>query len=256
MRNVTLFLLTLSLGGAVALGGWWTLFLRDRFGAHEEELAEREQRIELLSDEVRERDVRIDVLDQEVERLQEDVVRLETSLRLVKVDHRVAEVEVVAQGPSEEDPEQIVTRVLFTEFNADGEPLDEPREVEIQGKSVYVETLIVKFDDALVEGGDPLKGTSICLFRRIFGEDQQPSEGTPIDPEGAQPLAYGGDTLPHPELQQLWSEFWDLANDPDLAQERGVRAAHGEAPFIEVRPGGRYRLELRASGGLSMKPIQ
>jgi hypothetical protein len=34
----------------------------------------------------------------------------------------------------------------------------------------------------------------------------------------------------------------------------GVRAIHGEAPFIELRPGKTYRIELRASGGLTLVP--
>ena len=37
------------------------------------------------------------------------------------------------------------------------------------------------------------------------------------------------------------------------AAEKGVRAIHGEAPFIEVRPGRSYKVELRASGGLSIR---
>jgi len=31
-----------------------------------------------------------------------------------------------------------------------------------------------------------------------------------------------------------------------------VRAIHGEAPFMELRPCKSYRVELRASGGLSI----
>ena len=52
----------------------------------------------------------------------------------------------------------------------------------------------------------------------------------------------------------LWARFWDYANDPELAREKGVRAAHGEAPSIQLRPGKSYRVELRASGGISVVP--
>ena len=263
LRNVTLFLLTLCIGGAVALGGWWTLFLRERFGDNEAELAERQQRIELLTEEVSAKDAHIDqldgeilVLDERVDNLEQDVVRLETSLQLIKVDHRLAELEVLEQFPDPEDPEKTISRVRFVEFDVDGVALGEPKDFEIRGKSVYVETLIVKFEDSLVESGDPLRGSSICLFRRLFGEDQEPSQGEAIDTAGTQPLVYGGDTLPDPSIEALWRDFWDLANDPDQAQERGVRAMHGEAPFIEVRPGKKYQLTLRASGGLSIKPLQ
>ena len=38
-----------------------------------------------------------------------------------------------------------------------------------------------------------------------------------------------------------------------LARQMGVRAIHGEAPFIETRPGKTYSVELRASGGLTIQ---
>jgi len=39
----------------------------------------------------------------------------------------------------------------------------------------------------------------------------------------------------------------------DAAQAAGVRAIHGEAPYIELRAGRSYLVELRASGGLSLR---
>ena len=67
------------------------------------------------------------------------------------------------------------------------------------------------------------------------------------------PAPYASDDVP--ELYaELWSRFWDYANDPEAAAAKGVRAIHGEAPFIELRPGQTYRVELLASGGLTIKP--
>ena len=54
--------------------------------------------------------------------------------------------------------------------------------------------------------------------------------------------------------QELWPRFWDYANDVELAREKGVRAAHGEAPSIQLRTGKSYRIELRSSGGMSVVP--
>ena len=113
---------------------------------------------------------------------------------------------------------------------------------------------MVKFDDAYVEQGDALRGTSVCLFRRLFGEEQNPSEGELLDPAGLQPLAYTDDEGPHPVHQKIWDRFWDFANDPTLGEGLGVRAAQGEAPFIEAREGQSYLVELRASGGLTIQP--
>ena len=38
-----------------------------------------------------------------------------------------------------------------------------------------------------------------------------------------------------------------------FAESQGVRAIHGEAPFMKVRPGQSYEVELRSSGGLSIR---
>ena len=56
-----------------------------------------------------------------------------------------------------------------------------------------------------------------------------------------------------PEFEQeLWSRFWDYANDRRLAESLGVRALQGEAPYMQLRPGKSYRVELRSSGGLNI----
>ena len=54
--------------------------------------------------------------------------------------------------------------------------------------------------------------------------------------------------------RDLWANFWEYANNPAKAKKAGVRAAHGEAPSIRLQVGKRYRVELRASGGLSIVP--
>ena len=114
-------------------------------------------------------------------------------------------------------------------------------------------SLVIKFDDRFVEEGDYLRGTSVVLFRSLFGRDQKPSEGVAIDDQGAQPRIYGDEDGPDPLHAELWSRFWEYANDPDLARERGVRAMQGEAPFMELRKGKIYRIDLRASGGLTIQ---
>ena len=119
---------------------------------------------------------------------------------------------------------------------------------------VYVDAWVVKYLDRFVEKGDPVRGTSICLFKRLFGEYQEPSEGFVLDPVGSRPAAYSrGGEMPEFE-REIWRQFWDFANDPEKAEQAGIRAAHGEAPFIKLRPGKAYLIKLRSSGGLSIKP--
>ena len=266
-QNTLALLRTVVLGGLVLVAGWWTLFLRGKLVDNEAEIQKRDAEIELLAERVSERDGQIEELDQTLQEreafivdLEEDIVEkeaqikaLDVALNLLKIDHRLARIEVLDQGPAPDDPDSIETRLRFVELDADGEPMGAGREMTVRGKTVYVETLVVKFGDQYVEQGDALRGTSICLFKRVFGEEQKPSEGQPIDAAGLQPLAYTDDEGPSPLHRELWDRFWDYANDPELAEQLGVRAIHGEAPFIETRSGKTYRLELRASGGLTIQ---
>ena len=81
----------------------------------------------------------------------------------------------------------------------------------------------------------------------------QPKEGFVLDPVGAQPAAYRtGDDVSDFE-RQIWTRFWEYANNPAIAKEAGIRAAHGEAPSIKLHPNTSYTVRLRASDGLTIK---
>jgi len=193
------------------------------------------------------------LLKEDLAAKQAQIDRLEMALRLLKVDHRVAQIDVLGQQGSAKAGD-LMTTFSFVELDGKGEPLDKPRVFHIKGDVAYVDALVVKFTDESVEAGDPLRSTSFCLFRRVFGEAQKPSDGYALDPVGAQPAAYrSGEKISEFE-QDIWARFWEYANDPAEAQKKGIRAAHGEAPFQKLLPDKRYRVELRASGGLSFVP--
>ena len=88
----------------------------------------------------------------------------------------------------------------------------------------------------------------------MSGEHQKPAEGMPLDPVGARPAAYRAEYEMSAEEQEIWGNFWEIANSPELAEKAGVRAAHGEAPYMQLKPNKTYRIELRASGGLTIVP--
>ena len=187
----------------------------------------------------------------EVERLSQENQKLSLAIRLLKIDHRVAEITVLEQREENDRP---LTRFQFFELTKDGNPTGEKKEFTVEGDIVYVDAWVIKYADDLVESSDPLRSTSVCLFRRIFGEHQQPSEGFALDPAGSRPSVYSqGDTM-SPAEQRLWANFWEYANNSAKAKKAGVRAAHGEAPSIRLQAGKRYKVELRASGGLSIVP--
>jgi hypothetical protein len=270
-QDLNVFLRTVVWLGFVLLACWWTIFLKGKLAASEHLLEERQAELDTVKSEFEKRGVEMQALDAalkeraaEVTRLEQVKLDLEKSVAekqraiealefaksLLEVSHRVARIEVLAQQAPPEALERVRTTVRFTELGPDGASLAPGQELTIEGKTLYVESLVIQFEDRYVEQGDALRGTSLCFFKRLFGENQSPSEGPPLDAAGQQPLAYGGDTTLDPVHRALWQRFWDYANDPALAREVGVRALQGEAPFIEARPGKTYRLDLRASGGL------
>lgn len=230
-----------ALLGAGALIGYDQLHQRERLGEFREKLKHTEH--ELASE--RERN----------SQLQVQIEKLDTALHLLRVDHRLAEVRVIKQ---EKDPnsQQVWTEIEFVEIAEDGREINQPRQFRFQGDKVYVDYWVVKFEDHYVEQAELNRGTSICLFRGIHGEYQSPAEAYRLDTVGSRPAAYARGRAMSAFEQQIWKDFWEFANDPDLAKAKGIRAAHGEEPYTAVREGMRYRLELRASGGLSITPVK
>lgn len=230
-------LVSLGLLAALGIAGWagYRVFL-----AHDLTLAE-----------LRERRVQVTELEQKLAAQQRQLLRLQTANRLLKVDRRVALLKVLDQGQAGPDG-QLRTRVEFVETDDAGRPLTTARQFTLEGDVAYVDAWVIKFADEAIEQGDPLRSSSICFFRRVFGEHQQPSEGFVVDAVGSRPAAYSPGDEPSALERELWGEFWDYANDPEKAKLAGVRAAHGEAPYIKLRPGKQYRVELRSSGGLTI----
>ncbi|MEZ6020795.1 MAG: hypothetical protein R3F17_12055 [Planctomycetota bacterium] len=234
-------LLVILLAALTGIAGFWTMHLKGVLEGNEEQLREKDAQIATLTG---------DLAESEARRRQ-----LEVANHLLKLDHRVARIEVLDQKTSEADPTRTETPSASRSSTSSG-PLGEGQTIVVDGKKVYLETLTIKFNDEYVEGGDFLRGSSICLFQRVFGENQSPQNGTEIDNKGVHPSPYDltGDGEQDLFYAELWTQFWEYANDPDAAREKGVRAQHGEAPFVETRPGKVYRVELRASGGLTIVP--
>ena len=51
------------------------------------------------------------------------------------------------------------------------------------------------------------------------------------------PEVYGEPQATSTFEKDLWKRFWDLANDEKLARESGVRAIHGDAPYMRLGVG-------------------
>jgi hypothetical protein len=105
-----------------------------------------------------------------------------------------------------------------------------------------------------IEEDDPFKGRALMLFRRIFSSTMRPEDGFVIDVEGQAPEAYAEQQAPSGFEKDLWKRFWDLANDEKLAKEHGVRAIHGDAPYMRLEPDRVYEVCLRSTGEVIITP--
>lgn len=220
--------------------------IRHELTAKEEQLVQQEERL-------REKDQQITTLQVDLQAKEEKIQKLDTALRLLKVNRRIGWLTVLEQDI---DPatNELFTVGQFVEVNEQGERLGEPKQFRIVGDVVYIDNWVVKFDDQFVERAEIDRSTSLVLFRRIFGEHQAPQDGYLLDTVGTRPQAYGAGTEMSDFERQIWDEFWTIANDEARARELGIRAAHGEAPSMKVRKGKSYKILLRASDGLSIVP--
>lgn len=256
--------------GAIGVGGWYGYNLyhagdlelqkkENQLQDVRRELQTREGELKAKQQQLADQQVELAKMEQEISKLNLNIKekeikieKLDTALRLLKINRRVAWLTVVDQGTDKETKE-LFTLVRFVEVDEKGKAIDEPRQFRIKGDIVYIDNWVVKFDDAYVEQADIDRSTSLVLFRRIFGESQKPNDGFVLDKVGARPNVYGRGE-PSEFEKAIWRDFWDIANDQAKARAMGIRAAHGEAPFIKLRKGKSYKIELRASDGLSITP--
>ena len=164
---------------------------------------------------------------------------------------RVAQAVVVKRWTEADG--RVMSRVRFVELDEAGQELFR-KDVIVEGETVYFDALVLKFDQELVGKADALKGRSVLLFRRIFGEHQRPSDGAPLDEGGVDgvPDIYRVDDEPSSIEVDWWTDFWKYANDPKTAEEAGVRVAQGEAPYTRMEEGKIYTLSLDHAGGLNI----
>ncbi len=273
LNSVVRTILAVILVSAMGYGGWVAYSSYNSadlaMKKHLEELEAARQSLAKRDEEIRQKDRLLSEKQQQLARQQEEIAnlnrvikekdekiaQLDTAMRLLKVDRRIAHLRVLDQTTDAETGE-LTTKVSFVEVNEEGYPIGQERIFDIKGDMVYIDHWVVKFEDRYVEQADLDRSTSICLFRRIFGEFQEPSQGYTIDEVGSRPLAYGRGGVMSDFERKIWDDFWNIANNPQRAKELGIRAAHGEAVSIKAEEGKRYQVQLRASGGLSITPLQ
>ena len=192
-------------------------------------------------DQTGERALRV-AAEHRAEELQQVVQRL-------GAEHRVADVVVTEQARSAAGTK---TTLLFVEYARDGSAMPAKR-FTVDGDVAYVDAMVIKFDGKFVEQNDPLRGHSIALFTRLYGEHQPPEKGFRIDEPGRIPDVYRGPDPQVPDFErELWANFWKLADDEPYRREMGVRVAQGEAVWTKFQPDRLYTLTLESNGGLNI----
>ena len=173
--------------------------------------------VHLGSWELRERERQIAALQRERTELIQYAERLSAS-------RRVAQVDIVKQDLN--DAGVPVTTLLWQEVNEAG-TRGKPLTLQALGEQVYFEAYSLKFEPRHVGHGDPQRGVSLALFRRVFGDRQSPDSVAEIDRSARPPLALDAEASAGLEAgrQRMWSRFWEMVDDPRVAAQLGVRVA-------------------------------
>ncbi len=193
--------------------------------------------------------------DVKIQKLLDENQELRTVVDRLNVETRRADILVTHQGTVDG---QLRTTLLFVEYAKDGSTLD-PKSFTIDGKMAHIDAMVIKFEPTYVGKGDLLRGNSICLFTRLYGDKQTPEQGFVIDEPGQAPAVYrGADPRVSAFEQSLWHDFWKLANDAAYRRKEGVRVANGQGLWGPFEPGKLYTITIEANGGMNMSsaPVQ
>jgi len=197
--------------------------------------------------------VRIAKLEEEKKELQQIVARMTD-------ERRVAKMLVTSQHQT---PTGIETTLMFQEQARDGTWLP-PKSFTIKGDEVWLAGLSIRFEQGGLEKNDPLRGQGIMLFTRIFGQNQTPAQGLPIDQPGKIPDIYRGDPKEVARVSafenELWDNFWRLVDDKSFRADKGVETAGGKAVYFKAVPDRLFTVTVDARGnptavGEPMEPI-
>ncbi len=189
---------------------------------------------------------------QRIERLND---RLETSLKLLKIDRRIANVKILEKKIGADG--QPYMQVRFSEIDEAGKPVGTPRDFTIQGEKFYVDGWVTTFEDKYIENADELRSASLFVFKSIYGDAERPKDGQRLDTQTSDqspPGIYKSDRQSEFE-QKIWSDFWKVCNDREQQKALGIRASHGDAPYVLGEEGKTYQVNIRSSGGISLKLI-
>jgi hypothetical protein len=176
--------------------------------------------------------------------------QLQQIVQRLSDERRVAEVIVTNQQTIDG---MLHTTLLFVEYARDGATSLPPKSFTIEGKMAHIDAMVIKFDRHFVSENDPLRGHSIALFTRIYGDHQSPDAASMIDDPGKIPAIYqGADPRASAFELQLWKDFWRLYSDENYRKETGVRTLSGQGVWGPFQRDKLYTITLDSDGGLNL----
>mgnify|MGYP007016094265 CR=1 FL=1 len=166
----------------------------------------------------------------------------------LNAETRIADV-LVTKSEFDETQKKIRTTIKFLEYDAQGKPL-EPKFFTFRGNIIQFQSLVIRFQDKLVEAGDRLRGKSAYLFMKAFVLDGSETQVFDINKPDEIPGGYRLSGEPTPFEQKLWKEFWHYALDPKKRERAGIKNAQIEAPGSMFLPGTIYTIHIEHDGGM------
>ena len=188
--------------------------------------------------------------EQKIEKLQDEKRQLEQVVTRLEHEKRVADILVSRQ---ETMPSGVLeTTLLLVEYDKQGNPLP-ARSFTIEGNIAHIDAMVIKFENAYVAASDALRGHSIALFTKIYGDHQSPADAAMIDTPGRIPEVYrSADPVVSEFELKLWKDFWKLYEDENYRKSQGVRALGGHGIWGPFQPDRLYTITLESDGGLNM----
>jgi hypothetical protein len=169
-------------------------------------------------------------------------------LNRLEAESRVAEV-LVTSVNYDEATHKNKTTIKFVEYDTTGQPMP-PKYFTFSGNLIQFQSLVVRFEDKFVAGGDRFRGKSVYLFWKVFMLDGANTQEFPITKVDEIP---GGYKIPGGVSNfenRFWHDFWQYAFDEAKARDAGVKSVQIEAPGSMFIPGYLYTIHLEHDGGL------
>ncbi len=132
------------------------------------------------------------------------------------------------------------------------------RELEIQGRDIYFDAIVLNFDYSQIAGGQKI---NIAIPYRVFSDQVAQRDGIPLgamDSQGVPLMFHRGDDDIYglaPEVYRArLKELVDLIRNDDVARRAGiVRSLYGSAIHRPVKAGDRLEIRIEQTGGLTVR---